>query len=144
MDSALTDKFVRKDLRKGAARFTLKNIGFCPYFLDQTVLECDHTQVFPLLQYLEGLYYASCIVDGCIKSHAQTCDIVFLLPNKEFAYYVDAKESSLFATFSKNLPWLLRRMLPEAARVHVRLFFCPFAYGTDFYDQPYELKDNYV
>lgn len=138
MDAHLIDRLVRNDLKEGAARFTLRNIGFKPLFLEcTTLLAQDHTQLFPLLQYLEGIYYVFCIVLDCVHQQRTGCDVIFLLPNKEFTYYANTGELP-FTHFGKNLEWLLRKMLPASCKVKVRLFFYPCAYGNDFYDQPFE------
>ena len=129
MQGSLHETLVRKDIRAQSARFTLRNLGYCPDFLAYNgLLDLDHTQIFPLLQYLEGIYYAYCIVEDCATRGDNACNIVFLLPNKEFTYYVTPEEHHYFETFRNNLTVILNRMQPNLGAMQVTLFFQPFAY----------------
>ncbi len=134
--------FGRKDVRKGAAHFSLKQVGYYAKFLDykpdvfsKNLLEIDQTQLFPILQYLEGLYYACNIVEHC-KNNLD-CTIVFLLPNKEFTYYMHDKEA-YFQTFKSHLELMVNALHGKEVIQRVNIYFQPFAYGQDFYDQPYD------
>ncbi len=147
IDQTIADLLVRKDLRQGAARFSLKELGYNPLFLNyvsqtlgKNLLEADHTQVFPLLQYLEGIYYALKIVDQCAMAGAKECTIVFLLPNKEFTYYMVPGEKEPFDTFKRNIHAMLLKQGLRRNMQTVNIYFFPFSYGQDFYDAPFEEK----
>jgi hypothetical protein len=133
---------VRDDLRSGAARFSLRQLGFRSSFLtdnkknETSFIDLDNSQIFPLLQYLEALYYVLRIVESDQVSGAESCNIVFLLPNKEFTYYLVQGESRPFETFKKNLDELLQKN--NRLKLKVSVYFYPFAYGNGFYDQPFE------
>ncbi len=145
VDSGLADRIVRKDLRAGAARFSLRQIGYQPRFLDvrakrldKNLLDADTTQVFPLLQYLEGVFYALTIGEQCSRSNVDECSIVFLLPNKEFTYYMVAGDRMPFETFTRTIETIL--CLQGTKLPRLKIYFFPFSYGKGFYDQPFEEK----
>lgn len=146
-DKTIADLLVRKDLRSGAARFSLAELGYTPSFLNyqsptigENLLEADHTQIFPLLQYLEGIYYVLKIVEQRTNKGHDECTIVFLLPNKEFTYYMVPREKKPFETFEKNIREMLFRQDSFKKMRKVMVCFYPFSYGQDFYDAPFEEK----
>ena len=134
---------IRNDLRTNAAHFTLREIGYTVPLLNyyscehkKNLLDLDQTQIFSLLQYLEAIYYTLIIIDNDIAQEKQNSTIVFLLPNKEFTYYLVENEKHFFQTFTENLLWFLKKKNRE--HIKVTLCFYPFSYGNSFYDQPYE------
>ncbi len=148
-DANLADRIVRTYMRLESPRFSLKNIGYSPLFLQvpssklgKTLIEADHSQLFPLLQYLEGVYYTLRIVERCVSKGKRECTIVFLLPNKEFKYYMIAGEKKPFDTFRKNVEWFLQKQ--SVHNVAVKIYFYPFSYGNGFYNQPCEELEPYL
>jgi len=144
IDKTVAPNLVRTDLRAGAARFSLRELGYCPYFLDyrliddnKNLLDIDNTQIFPLLQYLEGIYYALQVIERCAEQGKTECNVLFLLANKEFSYYLVSGETSFFDTFRKNLSWFVGQSACKTD-MKVTIYFYPFGYGQDFYDQPYD------
>jgi|SRR5579859_3692763 len=137
IDGEVASRLVRSDLRAGAARFSLRDIGYTPHLLDyQNMLSLDHTKVFPLLQFLEGIYYALQIVEDSVNRGKKECSIVFLLPNKEFTYYLVGEEKPFFDTFRNVLTWFIQQKYSQ--NLSITIYFYPFAYGNSFYDQPFE------
>lgn len=145
IDPLIADLLIRKDLRSGAARFSLRQLGYKPQFLDtwseklqQNLLDIDNTQLFPLLQYLEGIYYALKIVERFMQTNNDECNIVFLLPNKEFTYYMIPGEMKLFETFKRNISSFILKQNSLQLVPKIKIYFYPFNYGKGFYDQPFE------
>lgn len=145
IDPLMVDLLIRKDLRSGSAHFSLRQLGYQPQFLDtwskslqQNLLDADNTQIFPLLQYLEGIYYALKIVDHCSKRGDEKCNIIFLLPNKEFTYYMVPGEESPFKTFGRTIASFILKKNSIQQVSKIKISFYPFSYGKEFYDQPYE------
>lgn len=146
----IVDDIVRKDIRPNAAHFNLKEIGYTPVFLNyclpnlkKNLLDLDQTQIFPLLQYLEALYYALTIINTRLEEGKSECQIIFLLPNKEFTYYLVSNEKKPFDTFAKHLEQLLRNQKMKN-NIKITLHIYPFRYGSDFYDQPYEQPAPFI
>lgn len=144
IDPMLADLIIRTDLREGAARYSLHQLGYNPLFLEisstrvgKKLVDADSTQIFPLLQYLEGIYYALRIIEDCAQK-GNECSVVFLLPNKEFTYYMVPGESAPFETFRKNICSLLARQKSYCKIPKVKIYFYPFSYGHGFYDQPFD------
>ncbi len=145
-----SSQLIRTEPRDLYARFSLRTIGYTPSCLDycpltqsKNLLDFDHTQIFPFLQYLEAIYYIYEIACYAVKQKQKECTIVFLLPNKEFTYYLVPKEKEFFQTFKENLKELLT---PFFARTGLKpcIYFQPFAYGEDFYDMPFKESANTV
>jgi len=147
LHASTIDLLVRKDIRCKKARFSLRQLGYQPTFLDswsnkleQNLLDADHTQIFPLLQFLEGVYYALTIIEDAAKKGLKECNIVFLLPNKEFTYYMAAAQEKPFATFKRTISSFVRKDSSLQKISNINIYFYPFSYGKDFYDQPFEQK----
>lgn len=143
------ETLVRADLRKGAVRFSLREIGYTPSFLDAwcpklqcNLLDADQTQIFPLLQYLEGTYYTLNLIEKAITEDRQECSLVFLLPNKEFTYYLLENEHSYFQTFASDLMRIAQ--IENRHLIPTKLYFIPFGFGTSFYDQPFEYGNETI
>jgi hypothetical protein len=150
LEGDICNRLCKEGLRPGSAHFSLSDIGYKPPFLDvivpklnTNILEADHSQVFPLLQYLEGIYYVYKIIEHC-KNSNQEIAVTFLLPNKEFTYYLVEGEEHPFDTFKRNVAWLLARVFPKETTLSVSLYFQPFAYGEDFSDQPYSEDGPFI
>ncbi len=85
---SLPSQLIRDDLRSGAGRFSLRQLGFnsplltCYAKNGRPYTDIDNTQIFPLLQYLEALYYALTIIKE--NENKKSCNIVFLLPIATF------------------------------------------------------------
>lgn len=140
------ESLVRQDLRPGIQRFSLRDIGYAIPFLNiwstqlnTNIIDADHTQIFPLLQYLEGIYYALEIIKKCMHPE---CNIVFLLPNKEFTYYMSASEKKPFTLFKNDVTRFLQQENKSMPRVTIH--FYPFSFGSSFYDQPFEMDGPYI
>ncbi|CAN5172072.1 hypothetical protein BH09DEP1_BH09DEP1_0410 [soil metagenome] len=138
-----SELLVRSDFRKDAMRFSLREIGYTPSFLNVwcaklqcNLLDADQTQIFQLLQYLEGIYYALCVIDNALQENKQECTVIFLLANKEFTYYVIENESSYFQTFANDLNAIAQQ--EQRPLIPANIYFLPFGFGTSFYDQPFE------
>lgn len=145
VDPLIADFLIRKDLRTGSARFSLRQLGYQPQFLNTwseslqlNLLDADNSQIFPLLQYLEGVYYALKIVEDCSRRGEKECNIVFLLPNKEFTYYMVQGEKSPFDTFRRVITSFISKQESYQRVSTIKIYFYPFSYGSGFYDQPYE------
>jgi hypothetical protein len=140
---------IRTDLRKDAVRFSLREIGYTATYLDVwssklqcNLLDADQTQIFPLLQYLEGTYYALNLIEKAITEDRQECNLVFLLPNKEFTYYLLENEHSYFQTFASDLMRIAQ--VENRPLIPTTLYFIPFGFGTSFYDQPFEYGNETI
>jgi len=145
LNASTIDLLVRKDMRSKKARFSLRQLGYKPAFLDswsnkleQNILDADHTQIFPLLQFLEGIYYALKIIDDAAKKHNKECNIIFLLPNKEFTYYMASDQEAPFTTFKRTINSFVLKDWSLQKASQINIYFYPFSYGKDFYDQPFE------
>lgn len=143
VDKTIPDQLIKEGLRPGSAQFSLREIGYYPCFLDYSVkkmgkniLDCDNTQVFAFLQYIEGIYYTLKIIDHCITKGEKECNIVFLLPNKEFTYYLVPGELLFFDTFRRHIEWFANQHMLRK-NLKITIYFYPFAYGNTFYEQPY-------
>jgi hypothetical protein len=142
----VANKLCKSYIRSDRLHFSLASIGyFCP-FLDyrleklenNTLLDVDFAYIFRILQYLEGIYYVYTIVQKSLAANPDLTDIsiVFLLPNKEFVYYLVEEEETLFQTFQENTAMLLSKYIPRD--IAVNLYFQPFGYGDSFSDVPYK------
>lgn len=145
INPTLANLLVRKVLRSGAARFSLRELGYQPQFLNswsenmqQNLLDIENTQIFPLLQYLEGIYYVLKIVDHCLDQNNEECNIVFLLANKEFTYYMIEGEKSPFETFRCSIESFILKLSLYQHVPKINIYFYPFSYGKGFYDQSFE------
>lgn len=143
-----SSQLVRSGPRDMYARFSLRNIGYTPSFLDyspnaqqKSFLDLDHTQVFPFLQYLEAIYYIYEIACYAVKLGQKECTVIFLLPNKEFTYYLVPEEKEFFHTFKENVKELLTSFFARTS-LKLSLYFQPFSYGEDFYDMPFKESAN--
>lgn len=140
----LCNALVKDYPRSDSLRFSLTDIGYKSTLLNktcsklpnnQTLLEADFSLVYPILQYLEGIYYASEILATNLKENKS---IVFLLPNKEFTYYLLPGEKEYFQNFSQGIQVVASNILKD--NPNVTISFDPFAYGADFYDAPYKFS----
>lgn len=130
-------------MRAEGLRFSLSDIGLKAPSLDvlleklngESILNVDFSLIFPLLQYLEGLYYI-CEIAKKFKRNdvANSCNIVFFIPNKEFCYYLVPEDNFLFQTFKSHIELLIAEL---GCDFPLRIYFQPFGYGVDFYDAPY-------
>ncbi len=149
------DLLCKTQRREGRAPCSLQNLGYTSPLLDivstklarQTFLTADFTLIFRLLQYLEGLYYASNIIKDTLTNDpsAKECSIVFFIPNKEFTYYLVPQEQSLLSTFKQDLETVISTFsLPPGFRISV--YFQPFAYYTPqdntLFASPYRAVGN--
>jgi hypothetical protein len=143
----------RGDIREGAAHFTLEEIGFAPLCLhyyvakvENTLLQLDQTQVFPFLQYLEMLYYIYSVALFCMRTqNDDTCNIVLLIPNKEFTYYIVDGEGNVFENFRHSVEKIMKIYLPlDGKSFSIHLHILPFAYENDFYAGPFDDGDVFV
>src|SRR5579859_7577297 len=139
--------------RQDSLRFSLAEIGYNPELFNRsieklqvtsraTMLEADFSMIYPILQYMEGVYYAYKVVEKTLHDGKKECSLVFMLPNKEFAYYTVPGEQKLFKSFESSLQSILRQSLEPESPVTVNINFQPFAYGSDFYDAPYKLSGS--
>lgn len=147
LDEALVNKLCKEYLREESLRFSLRDINYCPEILNRilqknglNILDVDFSLIFPILQYLEGVYYASIIIEETYKKGIELASVIFLLPNKEFTYYTCSDEKPLFSSFAESV----RRVLAEKnfRLSGITILFQPFAYGNDFYDAPYKCNGN--
>ncbi|CAN5172243.1 hypothetical protein BH09DEP1_BH09DEP1_0420 [soil metagenome] len=106
----LCNALVKEYPRDDGMRFSLADIGYKPAVLNkkcsklannQTLLEADFSLVYPILQYLEGIYYASKVIEA--SNTGENTSVVFLLPNKEFTYYLLPGEKEYFQNFSQGI-----------------------------------------
>jgi len=138
LPDVVCNKLLREYPRADGLRFSLADIGYKPDILNRAaLLEADFSIVYPVLQYLEGMYYAYKVIENSIREGNRECSIVFMLPNKEFTYYTVPGESALFANFRQGVDCAIKS-LPAGSVIKVGIRFQPFAYGSDFYDAPYK------
>lgn len=101
------------------------------------MLDAEFYLIYPILQYLEGIYYAACLVESKLPIQAgQETSIVFLLPNKEFAYYTIPGEATPFMYFIDGIKRVITQFKDQIqGAISIRIE--PFAYGDDLKDAPY-------
>lgn len=149
LEDALVSKFCKTYVRDESLRFSLRDISYCPTVLNRitsngvNILDLDFSLIFPLLQYLEGIYYAAKVIEDCAGKEKNAVTVVFLLPNKEFTYYTSSDEKPLFSSFREGLRKVLCKKT-ENANIQVTIHFQPFAFGDDFYDAPYKCNGKRV
>jgi hypothetical protein len=149
----ICNKLCKDYPREDSLRFSLSDIGYKetdekgnikPKLLNRsiaklnnkTLLDVDFSMAYPILQYLEGIYYASTIIKQCAENNEnKECSIIFMLPNKEFTYYILPDEPEFFNNFCQGIKSALSK---TKIPVKTAIRFEPFAYGTDFYDAPYK------
>lgn len=132
--------------REDSLRFSLSDLGYKSSCLDrtipklsgQTILNTDFSKIFPILQYIEGIYYSKAIIESNPKKEN---NIVFLLPNKEFTYYIIPQEKPYFQNFTQGVQTATKNCAQGS------ISFEAFAYEKDkndnkdpkyFYEVPYE------
>lgn len=135
--------------REDSLRFSLSDMGYKPELLNRiikktkgkTLLDVDFSLAYPILQYLEGIYYASTIAQTAQFTNKQ-CSIVFMLPNKEFTYYILPEEKEYFTHFCQGVQAAVTHSITQPILANVAIRFEPFAYGDDFYDAPYKFSGS--
>ena len=151
LPDGVANKLCKDSRRSDSLPYSLSRMGYKPPLLNRSLkryeanevssnmLDVDFSLVYPVLQYLEGVYYAAKIIRFRAESFPEERpSLTFLLPNKEFAYYLVPGEEEPFATFKAAVERVLiqdNKPLPPSASIR----FEPFAYGEDFYDAPYQL-----
>jgi hypothetical protein len=143
--SNIQEGLCRVDLREESLRFTLNQIGCKPSFLNcfsvalqKNICDADFSQIFPLLQFYEGLYFCEKIIQNALKENKSECTIVFLLPNKEICYYSTPHEERLFEAFEKEVITIKNTITTQPLNIFIH--FIPFVYGNDIYAAPYRVK----
>lgn len=140
----LCSALVKEYPRNESMRFSLADIGYKPAMLNktcsklpnnQTLVEADFSLIYPILQYLEGIYYASQVL---ATNPSESKSVVFLLPNKEFTYYLLPGQKEYFQNFSQGIQLVAADALKKNPQATVS--FEPFTYGADFYDAPYKFN----
>lgn len=146
----VANRLCKDKRRPDTLPYSLSTMGFRPALLNRTLdryktmntanmLEVDFSLVYPVLQYLEGVYYAAEIIKSNAQSNSSKVpQVVFLLHNKEFAFYLVDGEKVPFQNFKESVTKVLKQEgnpLVQAATIQ----FMPFAYGKGFYDAPYKL-----
>jgi len=101
------------------------------------MLDVEFYLVYPLLQYLEGIYLAACLIESKLPIQAgQEASIVFLLPNKEFVYYMIPGEATPFMYFIEGVKRVIAQF-KDRIKGTIAIRIEPFAYGDDLQDAPY-------
>ena len=129
---------------------SLSQMGYKPELLNRVLegentnlLDVEFSLIYPILQYLEGIYYAVQIAESKKRDLQQGKDvaIVFLLPNKEFTYFAVPGENDCFIAFQEAIQ---KALTLEDGPIAATATICiePFAYGNDFYDAPYRLTSG--
>lgn len=92
----------------------------------------DTAQTYSALQYLEGIYLVKRIVQA---SQGEENNIVFLLPNDEYKYYVTPNLSRDMNAVLSNSGILNKK---------INIFFKSFQFGKSIKDRPYIMKGKKV
>lgn len=146
INSALCNALCKDYPREDSLRCSLTDLGYQPELFKKTIeklkdkpamFDVDFSLVYPVLQYLEGIYYASTIIE-----QTDSQEIVFMLPNKEFTYYMVPGEKEYFGNFVQGVRDTLNKSSAKIKGRKVNISFEPFAYGQDFYDAPYKFSGN--
>lgn len=130
--------------REGALSASLSQLGYKPALLNRTlstdpsknILDLPNSQVFPVLQYLEGIYYASEIIKN--QPFAKTNTVAFVLSNEECSYYNIPGESKPYGTFQKAVQTILKGDAGDTPAVSIQ--FIPFMYGKTMSAAPFKTK----
>lgn len=143
-----------KDLpREESLPYSLAEMGFKPKLLNRSLvryagkektnmLDVEFSLIYPVLQYLEGIYYATRIIESKLPiAPGEEVSVVFLLPNKEFAYYAVPDENVCFQLFKEGIEKALAKYKNQI-QGKISIFIEPFAYGDNFYDAPYYLGNK--
>lgn len=144
LDRKGVDRIIRTELRSGAPSYSLRELGYSPLLLDvvsaklnTNLLDANSTQIFPFLQFFEAVFYACKIAQQAEKEGKNECSIVFLLPNKEFTYYLVEGDAALFETFREYVSSMLALNQEFRSLQRVKIYFYPFSYGTEIRAQPF-------
>jgi len=131
--------------RPGRLPYSLSQMGYKPAILNRSLKRLDNTnmldvpfsRIYRPLQFLEGVYYATQIIQSNQNSE-QGPSVVFLTPNKEFTYSLVPGEQKPFATFQTCVNKVLQQK--EYTGKPATIYQIPFAYGGDLFDAPYRLS----
>ncbi len=142
-----------KDIRRSdSLPFSLSQMGYRPKLLERIVpryqknmLEVEFSLIYPVLQFLEGMFYAACIIESNLQAleRGENLSLVFLLPNKEFTYFVVPQEDACFQYFQEGIQKIVARY-SERIKGTITIIMEPFAYGKDLYDGPYKLGGGLI
>lgn len=130
---------------------SLSALGYRPELLNRSLdlfqneqkinmLDIEFSLIYPILQYLEGIYYAALIIEANMLQLLEGKDIsiVLLLPNKEFTYFAVPEEQECFGSFQEGIQKAIAHYKGQIWG-SITISIEPFAYGNDFYDAPYQL-----
>jgi hypothetical protein len=150
VNSELCNQLCKDYPREDSLHFSLSDIGYKPELLNKvleklnnkTLVDVDFSMTYPILQYLEGIYYASEVIKQYAKANPaqKECSIVLMLPNKEFTYYTLPAEKEYFENFCKGVQVAALQYNNPQNPIKATIRFAPFAYGSDFYDAPYKFS----
>src|SRR5207248_2657647 len=94
LSDTVAEQLCRDKPREDSLPYSLSQMGYEPPLLNrelkqlgcQNILKVNFSLIYPILQYLEGVYYVTKIAQSIPEEDKE---IVLLLPNKEFTYYLD-------------------------------------------------------
>jgi len=131
--STVSSNLDAPDARLGC---TFRQIGYYVPYLDvqlerfgnKSFLDIDIYCTFPVLQYLETIYYIYKIAAyNAACNEASTSNIIFLVNLREITFYTVPGEATPFETLGVNTWQLLSQLLPKLAQTVV-IDIQPFAY----------------
>lgn len=158
---------VPSDLKDPEARIgcTFRQLGLNAKFLDveleefddKSILDIDVYCTFPLLQYLETIYYIYTVVcnaqdwgqywdslrypyfrPGYYPSEPDR-NIVFLVNIREILFYMVKGEAKPFERLRVNT-WEILSCLLDECDLNLNIDIQPFAYGDTLFDAPYKAE----
>lgn len=97
----------------------------------EPIHDLDTAHTYAALQYLEGIFLTKQI--GLSQSEEKHQNVVFLLPNDEFKYYVSDQ-------IEADMNILITNKIPADKRINVT--FNSFRFGDSIQDRPYILRDK--
>lgn len=131
---------------------SLNNLGYRPTLLNRTVerykgknasnlLTVENSLMYPVLQYLEGIYYAFFIIESNLEllEAGEAVSIVLLLPNREYIWFAVPQDNNDW--FARFLQGVQRAIAQYGSRIRgsITIYLEPFAYGTSSGDAPYKI-----
>jgi hypothetical protein len=144
LEGLITENFILDKAVSGKLGCSLRQLNVKAPFLDciskrcnGNLLDVDCSQIFPLLQYLEGIFYVCGIVNNQVEKEQTGINIAFLIENKEFAYYLNSADTYPFESFEKNLAMIVNQKF-KSQKLSINVRFQSFAFGKSFEDgKPY-------